>query len=42
MNLFFLVRLKRAKMVDDEFTAVETYLRRSQYPKGITKGEKVN
>ena len=27
-------------MADDEFTAVETYLRSSQYPKGMTKGEK--
>ena len=33
---FFLERFKRATMVpvDDEFTAVETYLRSSQYPKG--------
>ena len=29
-------------MADDEFTAVETYLRCSQYPKGMTKGEKAN
>ena len=34
--------LKRAMMADDEFTAVETYLRSSQYPKGMTKGEKAN
>ena len=27
-------------MADDGFTAVETYLRCSQYPKGMTKGEK--
>ena len=26
-------------MADDEFTAVETYLRCSQYPKGMTKGD---
>ena len=26
-------------MADDEFTAVKTYLRCSQYPKGMTKGE---
>ena len=26
----------------DEFTAVETYLRCSQYPNGMTKGEKAN
>ena len=37
-----LVRFKRATMADDEFTAVETYLRSSQYPKGMTKGEKAN
>ena len=29
-------------MADDEFTAVETYFRSSQYPKGMTKGEKAN
>ena len=31
-------------MADDEFTAVETsmYIRCSQYPKGMTKGEKAN
>ena len=29
-------------MADDEFTALETYLRSSQYPKGMTKGEKAN
>ena len=29
-------------MADDEFTAVETYLRCSQYTKGMTKGEKAN
>ena len=34
------MRLKRA--TDDEFTAVETYVRSSQYPKGMTKGEKAN
>ena len=39
---FFLVCIKRATMADDEFTAVETYLRSSQYPKGMTKGEKAN
>ena len=29
-------------MADDEFTAVETYLRSCQYPKGMTKGERAN
>ena len=29
-------------MADVEFTAVETYLRCSPYPKGMTKGEKAN
>ena len=29
-------------MADDKFTAVETYVRSSQYPKGMTKGEKAN
>ena len=29
-------------MADDEFTAVETYLRSNQYPKGMTKGKKAN
>ena len=29
-------------MADDEFTAVETYVRSSQYPKGRTMGEKAN
>ena len=32
------MRLKRATIAD----AVETYLRSSQYPKGMTKGEKAN
>ena len=41
-NDFFLMRFKRAMMADDEFTAVETYLHSSQYPKGMTKGEKAN
>ena len=39
---FVLVRFKRATIADHEFTAVETYLRSSQYPKGMTKGEKAN
>ena len=34
------MRFKRATKADHEFTAVETYLRSSQYPKGMTKGEK--
>lgn len=29
-------------MADDEFSAVEAYLRSSQYPKGFSKGEKAN
>ena len=29
-------------MADDGFTAVKTYVRSSQYPKGMTKGEKAN
>ena len=36
------MRFKRATIADHEFTAVETYLRSSQYPKGMTKGEKAN
>ena len=36
------MRFKRATRADHEFTAVETYLRSSQYPKGMTKGEKAN
>ena len=35
----FLVRFKRATITDHEFTDVETYLRSSQYPKGMTKGD---
>ena len=36
------MRFKRATIADHEFTAVETYLRSSQYLKGMTKGEKAN
>ena len=37
-----LIQLDTATIADHEFTAVETYLRSSQYPKGMTKGEKAN
>ena len=33
---------KLARMDKDEFSVVEDYLRRNQYPEGISKGDKAN
>ena len=43
-NYVFLGALKESVlcMADDDFTAVNTYFRSSQYPKDMTKGEKAN
>ena len=36
------VQLLKARMDKDEFSVVENYLRRNQYPEGISKEDKAN